>query len=261
MRLRVVGCSGSLPGPASAASCYLLEADHEGRTWRLLLDLGSGALGPLQRYVEPTAVDAVALSHLHADHCLDLTGLYVALKYHPDSPRRERMPVHGPTGTAARLARAYDLDPHPGMSAELDVHEYAVGQPVTVGPFTLVPHPALHPVEAYVLRVEGPSEADPSRRVTLTYTGDTDSCEGLQTAAAGADLLLAEAAYQEGRDTARGVHLTGRRAAEVATAAGVGRLVLTHLPPWNDPEVVLAQAREAWDGPLALAEPDLLLTL
>ncbi len=261
MRLRVVGCSGSLPGPASAASCYLLEAEHEGRTWRLLLDLGSGALGPLHRYVEPTTVDAVVLSHLHADHCLDLTGLYVALRYHPDGPRSERMPVHGPSGTAARLARAYDLDPEPGMSAELDVHEYTTRQPVTVGPFTVVPHPAVHPVEAYVLRVEGPSEADPSRRVTLTYTGDTDSCDGLLAAAAGADLLLSEAAFQEGRDTARGIHLTGRRAAEVATAAGVGRLVLTHLPPWNDPEVVLAQAREAWDGPLALAEPGLLIAL
>nr|MBA2717467.1 MBL fold metallo-hydrolase [Propionibacteriales bacterium] len=71
MKLTVVGCSGSLPGPESAASCYLLEAPYEGRTFRLLLDLGSGALGPLQRYADLAAIDAVALSHLHADHCLD----------------------------------------------------------------------------------------------------------------------------------------------------------------------------------------------
>ena len=52
LRLTVVGCSGSYPGPASPASCYLLEApdpDRPGRTWRVLLDLGSGALGALQR--------------------------------------------------------------------------------------------------------------------------------------------------------------------------------------------------------------------
>lgn len=261
MRLRVVGCSGSLPGPRSAASCYLLEAEQEGRTWRLLLDLGSGALGPLHRYVEPTTVDAVALSHLHADHCLDLTGLYVALRYRPGGPRAERLPVHGPTGTAARLARAYDLDPDPGMSAELEVHEWPSDAPVQVGPFTVTPFRVEHPVEAYALRVEGPSELDPSRRAVLTYSGDTDACEGLQAAAKGADLLLAEAAFQEGRDAVRGIHLTGRRAGECATAAGAASLLLTHLPPWNDPEAVLAEARQTWDGPLALAEPGLLLTL
>ena len=261
MRLRVVGCSGSLPGPRSAASCYLLEAEHAGRTWRLLLDLGSGALGPLHRYVEPTQVDAVALSHLHADHCLDLTGLYVALRYRPGGPPAQRLPVHGPTGTAARLARAYDLDPDPGMSAELDVREWTAGAGVDIGPFTVTPYAVEHPVEAYALRVEGPAEDDPARRAVLAYSGDTDACDGLQAAAKGADLFLAEAAFQEGRDAARGIHLTGRRAGECAAAAGVARLVLTHLPPWNDPDVVLAEARQAWDGPLALAEPELLIPL
>lgn len=48
MRLTIIGCSGSFPGPQSPASCYLLQAHHEGRTWSVVLDLGSGALGPLQ---------------------------------------------------------------------------------------------------------------------------------------------------------------------------------------------------------------------
>ena len=77
MKVTVVGCSGSFPGPDSAASCYLLEAPYDGRTFRLLLDLGSGALGPLQRYADLESIDAVALSHLHADHCLDLCSFYV----------------------------------------------------------------------------------------------------------------------------------------------------------------------------------------
>ena len=58
MRLTVIGCSGSFAGPESAASCYLVEADDaDGRTWRILLDLGSGALGALQRYADPASVD------------------------------------------------------------------------------------------------------------------------------------------------------------------------------------------------------------
>jgi ribonuclease BN (tRNA processing enzyme) len=71
MRLTVVGCSGSMPGPDSAASCYLLEADG----FQLVVDLGNGALGGLQRYTALSRIDAVALSHLHADHCLDLPDL------------------------------------------------------------------------------------------------------------------------------------------------------------------------------------------
>ena len=101
MRLTIVGCSGSYPGPDSPASCYLLEAEHDdgsgSRTWRVLVDLGSGALGALQRYADPLSIDAVLLSHLHADHCLDLAGFYVLRKYHPTGPQPP-IPVWGPVG-------------------------------------------------------------------------------------------------------------------------------------------------------------------
>ena len=92
MKLTVVGCSGSFAGPGSMASCYLLEADHGGRTWRILLDLGSGALGTVQRFIDPLEIDAVLFTHLHPDHFFDISGLYVLWKYHPDGPR-PRIPV------------------------------------------------------------------------------------------------------------------------------------------------------------------------
>ena len=60
MKLTVIGNSGSYPGPESSASCYLLEEEHQGRTWRILLDLGSGALGSLQRYADARAIDGVS---------------------------------------------------------------------------------------------------------------------------------------------------------------------------------------------------------
>ena len=91
MRLTVVGCAGSFAGPDSAASCYLVVAPFEGRTYRLLIDLGSGAFGPLQRHTTLRAIDAVGLSHLHPDHCLDLCGLYVALRYDPAGPATARL--------------------------------------------------------------------------------------------------------------------------------------------------------------------------
>ena len=88
------------PAPTSPASCYLVQAEADGRTWNLLLDLGSGALGPLQRHLSPDDLDAVLLSHLHPDHCVDLCGLYVMRRYRPGGARpADRLPVHGPAGT------------------------------------------------------------------------------------------------------------------------------------------------------------------
>lgn len=288
----MVGCSGSVPGPTSAASCYLVEvegpdgADGQ-RTWRVALDLGSGSLGPLQALVDPRQLDAVLLSHLHPDHCIDLCGLYVMLRHAPGAAAgdsaggsaavaasdsadggpaapagdgasrtgRRRVLVWGPSGTAERLARAYDLPVDPGMSAELDVREWRDGDPVRIGPLTVTPLLVNHPVEAYGLRVERDG-------TVLAYTGDTDSCPALTPLCQGAALVLADAAFVDGRDVAEGVHLSGRRAGEaVAAAGGVERLVLTHLPPWNDAEVCVEQARAAWDGPLDVARPGAVFEL
>lgn len=259
MRLTVVGCSGSFPGPDSPASCYLVEADDTaGRTWRVVLDLGNGSLGPLQRYTRLTELDAVLISHLHPDHFADLCGLYVALRYDPERGGSVQVPVHGPTGTAQRIAEAYGRPEGTGMGRQLAVREWTAGTPVRVGPLTVTPYPVRHPVEAYGLRVEGPGP-DGGTRV-LAYTGDTDDCPGLDVLASGADLLLAEAAFEEGRDDGvRGIHLTGRRAGQVAARTGARRLVLTHLPAWNDPARALADARAVYDGPLELAHPGAVL--
>ncbi|WP_380169057.1 MBL fold metallo-hydrolase [Jannaschia sp. R86511] len=254
LRLTVVGCSGSYPGPDSAASCYLLEApDGHGGTTRVVLDLGSGAIGPLQRHVDPRALDAVLLSHLHADHCLDLMGLYVLQRHHPDGPSGRRVPVWGPTGTAARLARGYDLTEPDAMSAELDVREWQPGRTVDVGALRVTPFAVRHPVEAYAVRVVWTDPAGGDH--VLVYSGDTDTCDGLDAAATGADLLLCEAAFVDGRDEVRGIHLTGRRAGEVAARAGVARLLLTHVPAWNDPGAAAVEAGEVFGGPTVTAAP------
>lgn len=243
MKLTVVGCSGSYPGPDSPASSYLLEAEYEGRTWRVLMDLGNGALGALHRYADPLEIDAVFLSHLHADHCLDLCGYHVLRRYHPKGPQ-PRIGVWGPEDTAGRLARAYDLPEDPGMSEEFDFHTW--DGPVTVGPFTVEAVPVAHPVPAYALRVTSGGKV-------LAYSGDCGPCEGVVEAARGADLLLAEASFEEGKDNPPDLHMTGREAGELAVESGAARLVLTHVPPWHDPAVVFAEAEQVYTGPLDLA--------
>ena len=248
MRLTIVGCSGSYPGPESAASCYLREAEHDGRTWRILLDLGNGALGQLHRYADPLSIDAVFVSHLHADHCLDLCGYYVMRKYHPTGPQ-PRIPVWGPEGTAERMARAYDLPEAPGMTEEFAFMEYGSREhdgPVELGPFRVEAHQVVHPVTAFALRVTADGR-------TLVYSGDTGPCPALDEAAAGAHLLLAEASFQTGDDNPPDLHLTGADCGRTASSAGVERLVLTHVPPWHDAAVAEAEARAEWSGPVELA--------
>jgi ribonuclease BN (tRNA processing enzyme) len=244
VRLTVVGCSGSYPGPDSPASCYLLEAEHDGRTWRVLLDLGNGALGQLHRYADPLTIDAVLVSHLHADHCLDLCGYYVMRKYHPTGPQ-PRIPVWGPAGTAERMARAYDLPVDPGMTEEFDFRAYD-GDPVEVGPFRIEARQVVHPVTAYALRVSAGGR-------TLAYSGDTGPCPALDEVARGADLLLAEASFRTGDDNPPDLHMTGADCGRTAAEAGVERLVLTHVPPWYDPADAEAEARGQWPGPVELA--------
>ncbi len=244
MRLTVVGCSGSFPGPASPASCYLVEAAYEGGTFSLVLDLGSGALGYLQRYVALESVDAVILSHLHADHCLDMCSFYVVRKYNPSGPMQV-LPVYGPEGTGDRIARAYDLPSGAAMSNQFDFRGLP-DQTFALGPFEVSVALVDHPVAAYAIKL-----VDAGR--TLVYSGDTALCTSLEQFAEGADVLLAEASFLDASDNPGHLHMTGKEAASVAQRAQVRELVLTHIPPWHSPEDVLAEAAPHFAGLTSLA--------
>ncbi len=239
MRLTIVGCSGSYAGPDSPASSYLVEHEHEGRVWRLVLDLGSGALGTLQRFADPLEIDGVLISHLHADHFFDVSGLYVVRKYHPTGPA-PRIPLWGPDGIGMQCALAYGLDPAEGMSGEFDFRNLG-GGPFEIGPFRITPTRVRHPVEAYAFRVEAGGR-------TLVYSGDTGPCDSLVDFVKGADLFLCEAAFRDRDDNPADLHLTGSQAAEYANRAGVDRLVLTHIPPWHRAAEALEEAAPVFRG-------------
>jgi len=246
MRLTIVGCSGSYPGPDSAASSYLVEADD----YQLVLDLGNGALGQLQRYTSLDRPEAVLLSHLHADHVIDLTSYYVVRRYHPDG-QMPTLPVYGPHGSAHRMARAYDLPYNPGMTHEFDFRVYS-SEPFEVGPFTVTVVPVVHPVDAYAIRLQHGGR-------TLVYSGDTAPTPALGQIAKGADLFLCEAAFLEGRENPEGLHLTGREAGAIATQARAASVLITHVPPWGDAARALAESRETYGGPLELAAPGMTI--
>ncbi|MGW0562576.1 MBL fold metallo-hydrolase [Streptomyces sp. NPDC003016] len=242
MKLTVVGCSGSFPSAESACSSYLVEADG----FRLLLDLGNGALGELQRHVGLYDIDAIFLSHLHADHCIDMCGYFVARYYRHEGGRAPAIPVYGPEGTERRLTTAYADTPTEKSMAE--VFDFRTLRPGTfeLGPFSVRTEKVHHPVETYGIRVAHGGRS-------LAYSGDTGTCPALSELADGVDLFLCEASFTYGKEDIPGLHLNGREAGEEASRAGVGRLVLTHIPPWTDAEANLADARAVYDGPTELA--------
>lgn len=234
MRLTVIGCSGSAPAAGEPASCYLVEADG----YRLVLDLGSGALTGLQKVIAAHEIDAIFLSHLHPDHCLDMTSLAVILRFGGHPPARP-IPVVGPVETAARLLDAY----YPGTEpAAFDgLFEFLPPGSRTLGPLTIRTAPVNHPVPAIAIRIEHGGRS-------LTFSGDTAVSENLVELANGVDVLLCEAAWGGSPAPVPGIHLSGAEAGEHAELAGVGRLLITHVPAWESVADAVEAARETYRG-------------
>ena len=246
MKLTIVGCAGSYPNAAGPASSYLVE--HDG--YRIVMDMGNGALGPLHTHVDPLAVDAVLLSHLHADHFLDMCSYYVLRRYHP-AGIPPRIPVYGPPDTHERMTSAYGMALNPGMVDVFDVRTYPESG-FALGPFTVQVARVYHPVTTYALRLSAGGK-------TLVFSGDSAPCDALTEIAQDADLALFEASYREGDDNPVGLHMTPRESAGIAAAAGVRRLVLTHMVTWHDNSAALAQARSEFGAAVDLATPGMVL--
>ena len=241
MQITVLGCAGTFPGPDSPCSGYLVE--HDG--YRLIVDLGAGALGQLQRHCDLLEVDAVYVTHLHADHCIDLVAYSYARRYHP-AGIPPRLPVYGPAGMAARICASYDTPPTEDLIGVFDFHERGPGV-VQIGPFTVTAGIVVHPIECHALRIEAAGRV-------LTYSGDTANCDALIELARQADVFLCEASWPSDPEPPPGLHLTGREAGLHATQAGAKRLLLTHLMPFHDPAVILAEAQETYSGDLSLVQ-------
>lgn len=236
MRLVVLGCSGGYPEPNRACSGYLVEA--AGR--RLWLDAGSGTLARLLARCSLTEIDAVWLTHLHPDHWTDLPLAIHAIAVGA-AERIEPLPVYGPRG----WARAVGVDLHwrGGDYVRLyDERHLSDGVVIRIGDISVRSAAVEHGIETYALRVEAEGRS-------LAYSADSAPCEALVELARGVDLFVCAA----GTMTTSPIHPNPREAGEMATAAGVERLLLTHLRPGADREQARTMARAAFAGEVELA--------
>lgn len=240
MKLTILGCYGPFPPAGGACSGYLVQ--EEG--CNVLLDCGNGVLSRLQEYIDYRKLDAVLLSHLHADHLSDLMimryGLEIAVK---DGIRDKPLPLYTPSDPKEEFERL------PYKNA-YDIITFKEDSKIKVGPFSITIAAGVHAVPAFGFRLETDSGV-------LVYSGDTESNHALVELANSADLFLCEANYLE-EDILNGLpnHLSAGQAAKIANKAEVVMLLLTHLYPARESSLYLAEAQQYFPAAKLAAERD-----
>lgn len=234
MRIHVIGSSGTYPAPGHPASGYLIEQGSS----RIWCDAGPGTFTAMP--VDTDLVDAVVISHQHPDHCVDLMAAYHAWTYRPVP--RDPIPLYAPQAVWDRLCGF--LEKEPSSFAFTPVW---TGDQVEIDDVNISFAEMDHSVPTVGSRWDGNGR-------TMFYTGDTGPSGEWRELARDVDVMLSEASYQ-GRteDKVYAHHLTAGEAGAIAREVGAGKLVLTHIPPYLDPTVSVAEAEQMFDRPVRLA--------
>jgi ribonuclease BN (tRNA processing enzyme) len=246
IHIRVVGSSPSVQRPGRACSCYFLRT----RAAAVLLDLGSGALGNLRLVIDYPKIDAVIVSHMHADHFLDVIPLRYGLKYGPswrDSPMALWLPPGGSKMLRSLCAAFAPESPQDFLDEVFEVREYDPARPLEINDLRLRFARTRHYIETYAVRAERDS-------VSIVYSSDTAPCDDVVEHARGCSLFLCEATLGLGTEDGERGHLSAQEAGQLAARAGVDRLVMTHYSDVYPPESLVAAARRTFSGPIGIAD-------
>ncbi|WP_086668984.1 MBL fold metallo-hydrolase [Lentzea kentuckyensis] len=242
-QITVLGSCGAFPEPGRACSGFAVDWDG----YRLVLDLGYATLPRLLAHWKDGAIDAVAITHEHPDHCVDLHGLFRMRLY---GGAAERLPLYCPPGVLDRLS---GLEPDVDLEAVFDLHPLPGSY--RAGPFELTGLPLPHFVPNAGIRLQ-------TGEIALAYSGDTGPDAALAELGRDADLFIVEATDRAGETQRSDRNLmTSAEAGRWARLAGARRLMLTHFWPGNDREVSLAAARAEFDGEVLAAEEELVVAL
>jgi len=256
MRLTVLGKSPSWQDAGGACSGYLIEEDDT----VVLVDCGNGVFAKLRERIDYVDVDAIVISHLHADHFLDLVPYSYALTY---APRQQPVPVDRWPGTDCPACP--DLYVPPGardlfrrvvgswgnddlIEKAFELREYEASSEIEIGPIRIRFQPVPHFTETFAMSI---SSTNGSGRIV--YGADSSPTEALEEFARDAELMLVEATLPRPERTGMRGHLTPGEAGEHARAAGAKRLLLVHISDELDWNWARDQAAETFGGPVEVA--------
>ena len=247
MRLTILGKSPSWQDAGGACSGYLIEDEGV----RLLVDCGNGVFAKLRHYSDYVGVDAVLISHLHADHFLDLVPFAYALRYGPRAPRLGAGPrLYAPTGATEVFRRVVGAwGDETLIEGSFGLVEYGTEEELHVGPLRLRFQAVPHFTATNAIEVAADDGAGPR----ITYGADHGPTAELAAFARDTDLLLIEATLPEPEPELPRGHLTAAEAGAHGRDAGARRLVLTHLTDELDAERARAEAEQAFGGPVEIA--------
>ena len=255
MRITVLGKSPAWQDAGGACSGYLVEEDDT----CVLLDCGNGVFAKLRQVKDYVDLDAVIVSHLHADHFFDLVPFASALTY---APRQQPVPVdrwpgtdtparpalHAPDGAreALRQVCAGGGMPADHVESAFAVREYETADVLEIGPLRVRFHGVPHFVATHAVEIAGASGR-------MTFGADHGPSQELVDFASGTDLLLLEATLPRPERTGPRGHLTPAEAGEHGARASAGRLVLTHISDELDLGWARDQAAGMFPGPVEVA--------
>jgi len=239
----VLGCSGSFGAPGGGACSGYLVREGSTSVW---VDCGNGTFGHLQEHLAIDDLTAVVLTHGHPDHCVDIYGLHVLLRY---GLGRENLPVFAPEGLEKFLLSLVS-----DWGNAFDWRAVGDGDAAKIGDLSLKFSRTDHPPPTYAV------EATSLDNRRLIYTADTGPDWGVDAFEPGADLVLSEATYLHANRPAP-IHLSARQAGEAARAARAQRLILTHLWPRIDPAISSEEGAEAFGDSVTLAAPHMVTTV
>lgn len=236
MDFTVIGCWGAYPEKNEATSGYLVQ--DQGNS--VLLDCGSGVLSRLQNHILLEQLDAVVITHTHADHIADVYCLEFATLILMQLGKRTK-----PLDVYVYCESLDEL--HFRYPDYVRVHQIRLSQTVSVGALRLAFSGTVHEVPNCAVKVT----AEDGR--SLVYSGDTGYCREMIDFARGADLLVLESSFYDRQKGFMKGHLTAGEAGEIAAAADAGSLLLTHFPHYGDHDQLLAEASGHYHKPLRLA--------
>jgi ribonuclease BN (tRNA processing enzyme) len=256
VEITVLGKSPAWQDADGACSGYLVEEDGA----CLLLDCGNGVFSKLRRFRDYTEVDAVVISHLHADHFLDLVPFAYALTY---APRQQPVPVdrwpgtdhparptlYAPAGARETFRRVVGAWGNEDLIENaFQLREYDPASEIEVGPIRITFQPVPHFTETFAMSI---SSTNGSGRIV--YGADSSPTEALTEFAREADLMLVEATLPRPERTGMRGHLTPEEAGGHAKEAAAKRLVLVHISDELDADWARDEAAQAFGGPVEVA--------